>query len=83
MVPPLVQSVGGADCGPNTVKEILPDGDRPPDSEATTDDGGIADPAVAADGTLNSTPGDAAPTTVSGINEPHVAVAALSLESPP
>jgi hypothetical protein len=80
VVPALVQSVGGEDCGPNTVKVIVPDGPAPPDNDAATDDAAIADPAIAADGALTDTPGDAAPTRVS--EDPHDEVAALLFGSP-
>ncbi len=59
VVPPLVQSLGGEDCGPNTSKVIVPPGEEPPDNTPETDDAEIALPAVPDDGALTDTDGDA------------------------
>lgn len=46
VVPPLVQSVGAEDCGPNTSNVTVPVGEAPDAKVAETDDGEIALPTV-------------------------------------
>jgi hypothetical protein len=73
VVPPVVQSVGAAACGPNTVKVTVPVGEDPPDSTADTAEVAIALPTVPVDGALNDNDvvDGAALMTVSGIPAPH------------
>jgi hypothetical protein len=83
-VPPVLQSVGALDCGPNTSNVIVPDGDEPPDKATDTDPADFALPAVPDDGALTDpNDGDAAPTLVSVIDPPHPDSVALLFESPP
>lgn len=46
VVPPLVQSVGAEDCGPNTSNVTVPLAELPDDRVPDTDDGEIALPTV-------------------------------------
>jgi hypothetical protein len=82
VVPP-EQFVGALDCGPNTLNVIVPVGEAPPESDAEIDEGEIALPDVSEDGADTETPGDAWPTVVSVIPDPHVDAVGLLFESPP
>jgi hypothetical protein len=84
VVPPVEQSDGAPDCGPNTLNVIVPDGDAPPDNEAEIDDASSLVPAVPVEGALTDpNEGDADPTTVFAINAPQTESAVLLFESPP
>ena len=52
VVPP-EQSLGGEDCGPNTLNVTVPDGDAPPDRPAEIELASIFDPATPDEGALN------------------------------
>jgi hypothetical protein len=83
VVPPLAQLVGGDDCGPNTVTVIVPIALLVAPSSDTVAPK-IAEPTVIPDsGGLTPTVGTTRATTVSGIEGPHVELAALLLASPP
>jgi hypothetical protein len=81
-VPPLAHTVGADDCGPNTSKVIVPDGDAPADNGAWIADAGIGCPASSDGGALIVIVGLTGPTTVSVPKAPQVDVAWLLLESP-
>jgi hypothetical protein len=58
-IPP-EQSDGGLDCGPNTLKVTVPDGEAPPSRSADADDPEISEPAVPDEGASTDNVGDAA-----------------------
>jgi hypothetical protein len=83
-VPPVLQSVGAIDCGPNTSNVTVPDGDEPPDRSAEIDDASSLLPAVPVDGAVTADSiGEVAPTLVSVIDPPQPESASLLFESPP
>jgi hypothetical protein len=65
------------------MKSIRPDGDTPRESDAPTDDAGIADPAVPADGALTDSEGDARITAVAGMRGPPHALSDGALLASP
>jgi hypothetical protein len=82
-VPPVEQSDGAEDCGPNTLNVNDPDGDAPPDNPADTDNAPIAEPAAPDAGAPADNDGKAGATIVSAIAAPHTEAAGLSFASPP
>jgi hypothetical protein len=83
VAPPVEQSDGAVDCGPNTLNVIDPVGAAPPDNEADTNEATIAEFTVPVEGAVTDNDGLAAPTTVFAINAPQFELAALLPESPP
>jgi hypothetical protein len=57
VVPPEEQSLGGEDCGPNTVNVIVPVGAEPDDKTAEIDEPAIGLPAVPDPGPLTDNEG--------------------------
>jgi len=85
VVPPDVQVLGAEDCGPKTMKVIVPEA-LEPDEPANTELielAAMAVPAVPAPGALADKVGLALATTVSDIPEPHVEAALVLFVSPP
>jgi hypothetical protein len=84
VVPPVEQSDGAKDCGPNTLNVTVPVGDAPPDNEAETDEAAIVEFAVPPAGADADSAGVVFPlTTVLAIENPHVETAGAFSESPP
>ena len=86
MVPPLVQVDGGDDCGPNTVKVIVPVAPLPaPDSEALIELAPIAVPVVSVAGadTVVEVTDAGLDTTVEVMPDPQPLFDGWSLASPP
>ena len=75
VVPPVEQLVGAEDCGPKTVKVIVPDGLEPEPSTELIELALMAVPAVPFAGPVAVTVGLALPTTVSDIPEPQLLAA--------
>jgi hypothetical protein len=79
--PPVEQSDGAEDCGPNTLKVIVPDGEAPPDRLAEIDDASILLPAVPEDGALTEpSDGEALATVTHSLTS---ALAAMVLSAEP
>ena len=82
-VPPVLQSVGAAACGPNTWNENVPESEEPPDRSTEIELAEIAEPDVPDDGAVTApSDGEAGPTLVSVIAPPQPELVPLLLESP-
>jgi hypothetical protein len=83
VVPVEVQLVGAEDCGPKTLKVIVPEGLDPLARAPETELVAIAVPAVPLAGPVAEIVGLAAATTVLDMPDPQVLAAELLFESPP
>jgi hypothetical protein len=83
VVPPVLQSVGALDCGPNTSNVTVPDGDEPPDRSVEIESAEIAESTDPVPGApTGDSVGDAAPTLVSVIDPLQPESDGSLLESP-